>query len=147
MNQGGDMSITYGVKDRDGTVHDETSKKEARRSQKAYGGLVVQTKNGNVKPYKPRRVFLWVFLAIQAAFIIWLVAGTSSAGGGINASVVAQCHTQAAGMGMTQAQCVSFLGAASKAGTGLGAALVVILWVVVDFLLAVSYGIYRLARR
>ena len=141
------MSSIYGVKDRDGTVHDETSKKEARRYQKAFGGLIVRTKNGNVKPYKPRKVFLWVFLALQAVFIIWLVAGTSSTGGGINASVVAQCHTQAAGMGMTQAQCVSFLGGAAKTGTALGGAVIVIVWVIVDFLLAVSYGIYRLARR
>jgi hypothetical protein len=142
-----DMSTTtYGVRDRDGTIHDEASKKEARRSQKAYGGLIVQTKDGNVKPYKRHRVFVWVFLAIQAAFIIWLVTGIAS-GGGINASVVAQCHTQAAGMNMTQAQCVSWLGGAGKVGTTLGAAVIVIVWVIVDFLLAVSYGIYRLARR
>jgi hypothetical protein len=38
----------------------------------------------------------------------------SSTGGGINASVVAQCRTQAAGMSMTQAQCVSFLAARLK---------------------------------
>ena len=50
-------------------------------------------------------------------------------------------------MGMTQAQCVSFLGGAAKTGTTLGAATIVIVWVVVDFLLAVTYGIYRLARR
>jgi hypothetical protein len=50
-------------------------------------------------------------------------------------------------MGMTQAQCVSFLGGAAKTGTALGVAVVVIVWVIVDFLLAVSYGIYRLARR
>lgn len=80
-------------------------------------------------------------------FIIWLIAGTASTGSGINASVVAQCHHQAAGMGMTQAQCVSFLGGAAKTGTALGAATIVIVWVVVDFLVGLTYGIYRLARR
>jgi hypothetical protein len=44
-------------------------------------------------------------------------------------------------------QCVSFLGGAAKAGTALGGAFIVVVWVIVDFLLAVSYGIYRLARR
>jgi hypothetical protein len=39
------------------------------------------------------------------------------------------------------------LGGASKVGASVGAALVVIVWVVVDFLLGITYGIYRLARR
>jgi hypothetical protein len=50
-------------------------------------------------------------------------------------------------MGMTQAQCVSWLGGAGKVGTSLGAAVIVIVWVVVDFFLGLGYGIYRLARR
>jgi hypothetical protein len=98
-------------------------------------------------PKRKRRVFLWVFLAVQVIFIIWLIVGIASVGGGINASVVAQCHHQAVTMGMTQSQCVSYLGGASKAGTGLGAIAIVIFWVVVDFILSVTYGIYRLARR
>jgi hypothetical protein len=142
---------SYAVRDREGTIHAEPSRKEAQRSQRAYGGLIVQSKDSGSdltwKPWKRHRVFLWVFLAIQVIFIIWLIAGTASTGGGINASVVAQCHSQAVGMGMTQAQCVSYLGGAAKAGTGIGAALIVIVWVVVDFLLALIYGIYRLARR
>lgn len=31
-------------------------------------------------------------------------------------------------MGMTQAQCVSYLGGAGKVGTSIGAALVIIVW-------------------
>jgi hypothetical protein len=142
-------SKTYAVKDRDGGIRAEASRKEALRFRREYGGMVMQSKNGGDtwKPYKRRRIFLWIFLAIQAVFIIWLVAGTASTGGGINADVVAQCHREAAGMGMTQAQCVSALGGAAKAGTAIGAGLVVVVWVVVDFLLALTYGIYRLARR
>jgi hypothetical protein len=142
-------STNYAIKDRDGTTHAEPTRKEALRESKAYGGLIVQRKGsvGDWKPYKRRRIFLWVFVAIQVIFIIWLVVGTASTGSSINASVVAQCHQQAASMGMTQAQCVSFLGGASKTGTALGAAVIVMVWVVVDFLLAVTYGIYRLARR
>ena len=141
-------STTYAVRDQADTLHTEPNKKSARRYQKAFGGLIVRSKDGaEYKTWKPRKVFLWVFLAVQAIFIIWLVAGTASTGGGIHASVVDQCRTQAAGMGMTQAQCVSFLGGAAKTGTSIGAALVVIVWVVVDFFLGLGYGIYRLARR
>jgi hypothetical protein len=141
-------STTYAVRDQADTLHAEPNKKSARRYQKAFGGLIVRSKDGaEYKAWKPRKIFLWVFLAVQAIFIIWLVAGTASTGGGIHASVVDQCRTQAAGMGMTQAQCVSFLGGAAKTGTSIGAALVVIVWVVVDFFLGLGYGIYRLARR
>jgi hypothetical protein len=55
--------------------------------------------------------------------------------------------TKAASMGMTQAQCVSWLGGAAKVGTGLGAIFIVIVWLVVDFLLGLTYGIYRLVKR
>jgi hypothetical protein len=137
----------YAVKDRDDSIHDEGSKRDALRSRKAYGGMVIRLKRGEWRPYKRRRVFLWVFLAVQVAFIIWLIAGTASTGSGINASVVAQCHQQAAAMGMTQAQCVSFLGGAAKTGTAIGAGLIVVVWLVVDIILGISYGVYRLATR
>ena len=99
------------------------------------------------QPRKRRRVFLWVFLAIQAVFIIWLIAGGVSTGGGIHASVAAQCLQQAKGMGMTQAQCISWLGGAAKTGTALGAAFIVIAWIIVDFFVSLTYGVYRLATR
>ena len=35
------MSKHFAIKDRDGTIHDEPSRKDALRDQKAYGGLVV----------------------------------------------------------------------------------------------------------
>jgi hypothetical protein len=99
------------------------------------------------QPRKRRRVFLWVFLAIQALFIIWLIVGGASTGGSIHASVAAQCLHEAKGMGMTQAQCISWLGGAAKTGTAIGAALIVVLWTVVDIILGISYGVYRLATR
>ena len=143
------MNTHYAVVDRDGAVHDETGRKrEALRARKAYGGMVVQAKGqSDWKPYKRRKIFLWFFLALQAVFIIWLIAGTASAGSGINASVVAQCHSQAVGMGMTQAHCVSFLGGAAKTGTALGATAIAVVWVIADFVVGLTYGIYRLARR
>lgn len=97
---------------------------------------------------KRRRIFLWFFLAVQVIFIIWLVVGLHGNATHINPSVVAECaHGKAAQMGMSQSQCVSYLGGAAKTGTALGAGLIVVLWVIVDFLLAVTYGIYRLASR
>lgn len=91
--------------------------------------------------------FCEVFLAIQALFIIWLIAGGASAGGSLHASVAAQCLQEAKGMGMTQAQCISWLGGAAKTGTAIGAALIVVLWTVVDIILGISDGAYRLATR
>jgi hypothetical protein len=78
---------------------------------------------------KKRRVFLWVFLAVQALFIIWIITGASSS--------AAPCH------GLSSADCK----AASDAGKGIGVVVIVVFWCVVDFLLAVIYGVYRLARR
>lgn len=40
-----------------------------------------------------------------------------------------------------------FPAGAAKTGTALGAATVVIVWIVVDFLAGLTYGIYRLASR
>src|SRR5450759_5199182 len=81
---------------------------------------------------KKRHVFLWIFLAVQALFVVWIIAGSASAGGDAT-----NCGT------LTQDTC----NAAQNAGTGIGVALVVILWMVVDFLMAVIYGVYRLATR
>jgi hypothetical protein len=79
-------------------------------------------------------VFLWVFLAVQVLFAVWVVAGVAS---GHHAA--ATCNDQY----LTHAQCAK----ASEAGTAVGAALVVVLWAVVDIILVIGYGVYRLARR
>ena len=64
------MSVQYAVKDRDGKITQEQGKKDAKRDQKAYGGLIVRSKGeGEFKPWKPHHIFLWVFLAVQAIFI------------------------------------------------------------------------------
>ena len=106
------------------------------------------------KPRKKRRVFLWVFLAIQVIFIIWIVAGVASKGSGPSAA--AQAAQQCAnggwqGLFKSQADCGKHYGVAlndaADTGKGLGVALIVIMWVVVDFLLGVGYGIYKLASR
>ncbi len=80
---------------------------------------------------KKRRIFLWVFLAVQVLFVVWIVAGLSSGGDGTD------CGT------LSQQACND----ASDVGTGIGVVLIVVAWMVVDFLMAVIYGIYRLAKR
>ena len=80
-------------------------------------------------PGRKRRVFLWVFLAIQAVFLIWIIAGAASSTPACN--------------GLSARACAD----AADTGHGVAVVLQVIVWCVADFLLAVVYGIYRLARR
>ncbi len=80
---------------------------------------------------KKHRIFLWVFLAVQVLFIVWIIAGASS---GTDTS---NCGS------LDAATCKS----ASQVGTGIGVVLIILVWAVVDFFMAVIYGIYRLAKR
>lgn len=86
------------------------------------------------RPRRRRRVFLWVFLAVQALFLFWVIGGAASGG-----SAAAHCHDQV----LTHAQCAS----ASSAGTAIGVVLVIVFWMVVDVILGVSYGVYKLSTR
>lgn len=84
------------------------------------------------KPKRKRRVFLWVFLAMQALFIVWVIAGISTGSG------------QPSDCGSLSAKTCND---AADTGTAIGVILVVVLWCVVDFLLGVGYLIYRVAKR
>lgn len=68
----------------------------------------------------------------QALFIIWIIAGIAQASG-----QPSNCQ------GLSAQTCNN----ASDVGTGIGVALIIVLWMVVDFLLGVIYGVYRLAKR
>jgi hypothetical protein len=83
---------------------------------------------------KRRRVFLWVFLAIQVAFIIWII----SAGAAGDHST-----THCVAKGLTTGECKG----TSEAATGIAIFLQIVIWIVVDFFVALTYAIYRLARR
>jgi hypothetical protein len=103
---------------------------------------------------KKRRVFLWVFLAIQVLFIIWIIAGVASKtpGPSTASQAAAQCANGGwQGLFTSQADCRQHyavaLNDATNAGKGIGVALIVVFWCVVDFLLGVTYLIYRLASR
>lgn len=105
---------------------------------------------------KRKRVFMWVFIAVQALFVIWLITGIASAHGS-NSSYAATQAAKFCGNGgwsplyNSQAQCLTQYGATLKdagtAGTAIGAGLVVVFWVIVDFLMAVTWLVVRLSRR
>lgn len=83
----------------------------------------------NSEPVRKRRVFLWFFMAVQVLFILWIAAGAGAGG--------SSCQTLSAHACAT----------AADVGHGVAIAVQVVAWVVIDVLLAVIYGVYRLARR
>lgn len=105
-------------------------------------------------PRRKRRIFLWVFLAVQALFVIWIIAAIATKPGGQTvASQVAQACRNGGWQGLfkSQADCTKHyavaLNDATNTGKGLGVAIIVAVWVVVDFFMGVGYGIYKLATR
>jgi len=97
-------------------------------SEATFSGSVEATP----KPKKKRRIFLWVFLAVQALFIVWIFGGASAGAG-----QPTDCGS------LSQEACNT----ASDVGTGIGVLLLIMVWAIVDFFLAVIYGVYRLAKR
>ena len=81
-------------------------------------------------PPKKRRVFWWIFLAIQVLFIVWLVTGINAAQTSPNEGLPAQEYQDA-----------------KDAGTAIGASLIVFVWAAVDFIVGGTYAIYRLVTR
>ncbi|MFE9781829.1 hypothetical protein ACFYPA_27160 [Streptomyces sp. NPDC005775] len=82
---------------------------------------------------KHHRIFLWIFLAVQALFLFWIIAGANG-----------NDHDSCKGMvGDALTTCQN----AGDVGTTIGVGLVIALWVAVDLILGITYGVYRLARR
>ncbi len=96
-------------------------------------------------PPRRRRVFPWVFLAIQALFVIWVIAGVAG-GGSIHSGAVAYCHAHPSQY-LPFSQCVSDYGGGEKIGAAAGIGLIVAFWAAADIILGISYGVWRLARR
>ena len=101
---------------------------------------------------KKRRVFLWVFLAIQIIFIIWIIGGLATRNPSVASQVASFCdHHGWSPLYKSQADCTASYGRtlndATDTGKGLGLALVVVFWCVTDFLVGGGYAIYRLASR
>ncbi|MFE9338443.1 hypothetical protein [Streptomyces sp. NPDC007063] len=86
-------------------------------------------------PKRKHRVFLWVFLAVQMAFLIWAIAGGMSGSG-----TPEECR------GLTGAELQDCKDAADV-GTTIGVGLIIALWAAVDFILLATYIVYRLSKR
>ena len=97
-------------------------------------------------PRRRRRVFAWVFLAVQALFAVWVIAGIASGGGDHGRAAAAWCRAHPSAY-VSFSECVSLYGSGSRAGTAIGAGLVVLAWAVTDVILGISYAVWRLARR
>jgi uncharacterized membrane protein YhaH (DUF805 family) len=81
------------------------------------------------KPRRKRRVFLWFFLAIQIIFIVWLISAGVSTDHSVTHCVGQYCK------------------GATEAGSAIGIGLIVVFWVIVDFLVTIPWVVYRLATR
>ena len=77
-------------------------------------------------PKEKRHIFRWVFLAIQVLFLVWIIGGLSATGPECGPSLSAEACQAAQGI-----------------GTGIGVALIVALWIAVDFILGITYLIFR----
>lgn len=104
-------------------------------------------------PRKRKRVFLWVFLAIQVLFVIWIIVGVATVHTAPTQAQLAQgCYDgRWYPLFKSQADCVQHYGGAlndaGTAGKAIGVGLIVVFWMIVDVILGVSYGVYRLATR
>ena len=106
-------------------------------------------------PRKRHRVFLWFFLAVQAVFLVWVIAGASTGSGNAaqgRAQAVQQCSgTGWQGLYSSYPECVtqlsSLYGGASNAGTAVGVGIVISLWVAADVILGVGRIVVVSSRR
>ena len=86
-------------------------------------------------PRRRRRIFLWIFLAVQILFLIWVITGAATSSG-----TPEECR------GLTGDN-LELCEDANDLGTTIGVGLIVAFWVAADFILALTYAIYRLASR
>ncbi|MFC8867846.1 hypothetical protein ACFUAC_09355 [Streptomyces sp. NPDC057148] len=86
-------------------------------------------------PRTRRRVFPWVFLAVQVLFLVWVITGA-----------VSGSETPAGCRGLTGDD-LTLCEDAGDAGTVVGAGLVIALWAATDIILGFTYLVFRLARR
>lgn len=81
------------------------------------------------QPKRRRRIFPWVFLGIQALFLVWIIAGINAVSSGAGQDC-----------GTLSAQACSD---AAAVGGGIGALLIVFLWLATDVILGIGYLIFR----
>jgi hypothetical protein len=104
------------------------------------------------RPKKRKRVFMWTFLAIQAIFLIWLIAGATTQTGPSAHDIAQLCgHGQWRGLFTSHQDCVvhggNGLTDAGDVGKGIGLALVIGLWIAADVILGIGRLVVVFARR
>jgi hypothetical protein len=99
------------------------------------------------QPKKKRRVFPWVFLAIQAIFLIWLIVGIHGNVNHLSSHSAADCRAHNNYFFGSLKECVNTSNSATEVGTTIGAGLVIGLWVATDVIVGGSYLIWRVAKR
>jgi hypothetical protein len=115
--------------------------------------VTTEARNALPKPRKRRRVFMWSFLAVQALFLTWVIVGMATIHTGpSHADLASACyHHNWWPLFKSQADCITHYGKAlNDAGTigkGIGLALVLGLWVVVDIILGIGRLVVLTARR
>jgi len=108
---------------------------------------------GTPRPRKRKRIFMWTFLAIQALFLVWIIVGVATAHTAPDPATVARAcgHGGWRVLFTSRQDCMvhyaNGLRGAAEAGTAFGAALVIALWVAVDFILGVGRLVVVFARR
>ncbi|WP_432158935.1 hypothetical protein [Streptomyces sp. bgisy153] len=105
------------------------------RPKRFFPRTAARTGPNRTPPRKRRRVFFWVFLAVQILFLIWVITGAASGSG-----TPEDCK------GLTGDQ-LELCNDASDVGTTIGVGLIIGLWVAADFILGLTYLVYRLATR
>lgn len=79
---------------------------------------------------KPKhRIFLWIFLAVQILFLLWIIVGAARGGSDCESLKADLCND------------------AQNVGKAIGVGLIIFLWAAVDVILGFSYLVYRLASR
>ena len=80
-------------------------------------------------------MFLWFFLGVQILFLLWVISGIASGSG-----------TSESCKGMT-GDALKTCESVGDVGTTIGVGLIVGFWVAADFILGLTYLVYRLASR
>lgn len=96
----------------------------------AYGAIPPQPQQ-EAPVKKRRRIFPWFYLLVNILFLVWIIVGASSGGDASN------CGT------LSQQACND----AQNVGKGIGAALIIGLWVAFDVIVGFIYLMFRLAGR
>jgi uncharacterized membrane protein YhaH (DUF805 family) len=103
-------------------------------------------------PRRRHRVFWWVFLAIQVLFLAIVIFAIADKHPAVASDVAKSCDNgHWRGLFSSHADCVKHFAVglhdAQNLGAGIATGLVITVWVVVDFLVGITYGVYRLATR